>query len=1011
MDSEDFDYVVAPNGPDKSSTSNAKVDKLVNVQLEKATEAEWLLIEKPLSPAQQLVMKALKDMTRNKDVIGNTDSTTSTVQDHDKEHEKHICGDTVYHQIREQVAAFGLCSPTVIKKEKETDKKLTQGKPKKNLKKKGITVEQGRIQNKLRLVKQSLDSALDSFSWDHLIFQIGFRSPYYEICMVTFMYCCQFYLRLSANQEGKCYDLIRGIHRALSFISGFKTVSATCTNDLVWNLDMLKAKYTYSNRTCCIKYPKAFYTTQYDYVFEATSVQPHDSQLKFAKCVWDEFEPSTGIIHALIMFMADVGVGKTSTCIRYCGELLYEHRENNPKSTIKILFVCSSDTVRVQAANLGYNENIPVGLVHVRRDTDEAVIIPNFKFAAKKQKRIDPRKFKNMNDQQKEYAKLQEKKQHEMEYRKNSEMLHLLVADLYAARKLLDKGDHQYILVVDEPTIGADQENNEVTRNVAQLLSHPNLPPSVILMSATLPPVEQIPNIVEYYKSKYPNNKVHTIYSNESIIGCEYVDPNGTTILPHCGCQTIEELQQIVSRIQQQAFASRCYTAPIAFHIRDRLLEHGVTEIVDLEQFFSDTSKITQSHVQNQVLQMFQQVIATNDDDMVAKICQPLVLDINNSIVNTEIEVSAAPEPEDDSDSDSDSDKILWDAPKESVDKAPDAIKRTVNFDLLATSDSYIFTGGLLVATNSPIEMAKRISTPLFACHDLNYRRIMAKYHADKSMAFDNQERATGRILNPDLRSQKEQSMKEENVAKIRFPEYLRINTRQHLNHFAPHMKGKYPKSWFAKHALLPSFPDDFAVPGWVMLCLWAGIGIYAPTNPLLDRRYMEHIVLLAVDGLLPIIVADDSISFGINFPFSGIAPCKDLIEAHSDAVMRQLLGRAGRSGLAYCATVYTDEYTAGRIHNYFHSGQQGVTEEAKNIVQAFDEAVKQRQESAQEQKDKKLTVFKTCDDDIVCVGSGGKKPVLPTKETPKDEWKMVEKKKSPPKKSNVYVPPKGRRK
>ena len=67
---------------------------------------------------------------------------------------------------------------------------------------------------------------------------------------------------------------------------------------------------------------------------------------------------------------------------------------------------------------------------------------------------------------------------------KNDDNRILIVADFDATIELLNK-NQDYILFVDEPTVGADQPNHPVTKAVAKIIAL--APKTTILCSATLP--------------------------------------------------------------------------------------------------------------------------------------------------------------------------------------------------------------------------------------------------------------------------------------------------------------------------------------------------------------------------------------------------------------------------------------------------------------------------------------------------------------------------------------------
>jgi hypothetical protein len=104
------------------------------------------------------------------------------------------------------------------------------------------------------------------------------------------------------------------------------------------------------------------------------------------------------------------------------------------------------------------------------------------------------------------------------------------------------------------------------------------------------------------------------------------------------------------------------------------------------------------------------------------------------------------------------------------------------------------------------------------------------------------------------------------------------------------------------------------SVPDNILLLLFCGVGIYSPYNQFLCPIYNSAILEYASNGRLAYIVADNSISFGTNYPVSRIMIEKNFSDTYSIYTMFQLLGRAGRVGKSSTATAYVSNELASNI-------------------------------------------------------------------------------------------------
>lgn len=98
----------------------------------------------------------------------------------------------------------------------------------------------------------------------------------------------------------------------------------------------------------------------------------------------------------------------------------------------------------------------------------------------------------------------------------------------------------------DEPTIAMDCETHELHSYMKKNWEE-NLIPNVILSSATLPKLQELPNTIRGFNAKFPGAQVHNIVSHDCKKTIPIINKNGYVVLPHFlshDYQTIESIAE-----------------------------------------------------------------------------------------------------------------------------------------------------------------------------------------------------------------------------------------------------------------------------------------------------------------------------------------------------------------------------------------------------------------------------------------------------------------------------------
>ena len=724
--------------------------------------------------------------------------------------------------------------------------------------------------------------------------KIGFISDVMEIRLITFIHVANYYLKKEVEM-GVLYELIIGIEKVILNIQDYDNISNVLLYDLKCIINRLKNHCKFRFDRMISKYPKLILSTDHDSIFPLLSIKPYPSQVAVIETIKNNEE-------ILLFYKAVIGCGKTTTVIPLAKLVELQRiaeisklKKGEKAQLTQLLFVCCVEAVRYQVGRLMYNSQVPFGIATM---TDKGLkMSDNHLYCKKPENRV------------------------------------VIISDLQAAVELL-KVNKNYILFLDEPTVGADQKNDPVTMEIAKLiLLAPN---KTILSSATLPKESELVEIIDYFKSIHTNAKIETIYSRESFIGCELsrIDTN-EIITPHNDCNSAKELKLIIEKMRETTFIDRLYTGPILYKLCERMRECGyVDNLVDLEKHFSNITNLSQSNIQKLTVDLLVNLANTDNDELIAKICKPLSHD-NNKIAEKE--------------EDKQDDNIMW----EDEEQVDDTEATIINdFANLFTSNAYKFMGPTLVTVKDPINFAKSIKDSLLKnCKPA--KTIICNY-LDEIEKYNKELQKLDKIKNEDSLSQQLQEFDKMIKPSLKFPVECIINSPAHINIHSlidvNAQTGINIDKNLIRSTCVDHYPLDLNISDWMYQLLFAGIGIYMPGNNI-AKQYTDFVLKLASEGKLAFLISNYDISYGANYPFSHVIITDDGANEHSINTIFQLLGRAGRVGVSWKAFGYVQKDTWSRILEYIKGNNNDASVEAENIRETFKkliESIKEKERLAE---------------------------------------------------------------
>jgi hypothetical protein len=620
--------------------------------------------------------------------------------------------------------------------------------------------------------------------------------------------------------------------------------------------------------------PKLIYDTIYDETIPDTVMKPHTSQIEFITIVKQNL-----LNGFLLLYKTLPGLGKTSMILAICTLI------KKSSSKLKIIFCCSDilESVRVQVLRTMFNCNVKFGIATAMPNSD------NFKITNSNNCASDTERELIVADYKSTYLIL---KQYENEY--NEKIKNISSYTKVEQKKILEE-KHNYLLFFDEPTVLTDQVKNKSTLEfLSRILYY--MPCHTVLSSATLPLLEELADITNYYNNKYPNGYVREIISNKTLVGCFIKDFSSNIIVPHANCKNTDDLRLLLEKIKNFPLLGKFYTLPFLMNLNEFLKEYDFN--IDLENI----ETFEHESVLENILLLLNRVLELNQEDF-DKFKQIIVKDISEDSID-----------------------------KEKLDDKFNEVDHTK----ILTIHAYKYIGCCLIATDNPLNYAQKYFYSIVdrfkevkKIKNINkeYEKfITAKKKYDQEIEniqkkYTSQEKIDERI-----------EILDKNKPSFKFPKNIEVNTFEHINAFASYVK-KFDESLVKINIFHEKINIlNFNIDDNLKFLLYMGVGLYSKH---LDSDYTDKVLEMLSQGEIAFIIADESFSYGANYKISNVIINDDIGDSHSTNTILQLIGRTSRIGKSWAGKVYLDTNTKKKILDLFLNPNFN-SNEGNNIVNAF---------------------------------------------------------------------------
>ena len=646
-------------------------------------------------------------------------------------------------------------------------------------------------------------------------------------------------------------------------------------SDARFVLDKLKAKTKFTVSKCLRKHPHLLSSSQFKSRHAMKFLQPYSTQTDLFKSI---SKPGP----RLVLLRSPPDTGKTSMAPSL-PELFPDQRQ---------VFCCLARRVNLEVANVLYNMGIPFAWCHNKQITCSWLC------------GLRGASTSNSLAQMEEKLRFGIEKALETQggmgnsrvRKRNAQVIRpprMFVTDVASCAWLTSQLDpKETILMIDEPTMGADQGNGEALppQSLTGLMTQAMLaaPYKTIWSSATLPPGNTIPTLINKFKEKHGvgDEAVDELVSMQLNVGVLLVRPNGQVALPHAMCAMASAgpsastaLDDFVARLKQEPLLLKAYTAQAIVSMQDRLMDDDVKPLVDkagmsvpdIDDQFSDLSKLSHSSLRQYAILLLEKLAATKDNALIKLACTPSA------------DASRAAYPE-------------FSAPE------------------LLLKNAHKFPGMTLTVSADPktqiSETAEKLIKEMPSLKKMGKEMEAAEAALQKRL--DGIRKEAEKVKGGEDRVEEIIAAKlrdaglQDSSASVKIPEHCVVNSRAHMRKYAGAETAEEFDGSFIRN---PPAPSEFKAVArlpvdemWSALLL-SGVAAHMPhdqtLNPAGDTSYTNYVAEKMEDGRLAVCGVTKDFTYGANVPCTSVLVDKDFLTKHSANTLRQFIGRVARTGLA----------------------------------------------------------------------------------------------------------------
>lgn len=463
----------------------------------------------------------------------------------------------------------------------------------------------------------------------------------------------------------------------------------------------------------------------------------------------------------------------------------------------------------------------------------------------------------------------------------------------------------------DEPTITMDYTDHDLHKVIHTNWTG-NLIPNLVLSSATLPKMHEIPEPIQYFTEHFPNAQIHNIVSHDCKKTIPIINNNGYVVMPHYLSADYDEVLQIAEHAMQNLTLLRYFD-----------LEEASTFI-----HFCESSKYLKSAA------YVSRNFGTLDDIHMKSIKMHYLKTLTNILPGTwgAVYINFKMNRKK---------RII---PNDTIDIKGNKIKKTATVDrsipeddktsalYITTKDAFTLTDGptIFLATdvqkiakfciqhaNIPTSVMKDIMDKIEFNNNINDKITALEHEMETELAklANKEETNTGGQMKSNKDKKSNSKMLSDKMGKTKDKHILHLRDQMEMcrsmiknaslnDVFIPNKlahKQKWAEGMITNTAFTSDIDEDTIVSimllkdvedSWKLLLL-LGIGVFTTHESI---AYTEIMKKLAENQKLYVIIADSDYIYGTNYQFCHGYLSKDLILTQEKII--QAMGRIGRNNI-----------------------------------------------------------------------------------------------------------------
>ena len=419
----------------------------------------------------------------------------------------------------------------------------------------------------------------------------------------------------------------------------------------------------------------------------------------------------------------------------------------------------------------------------------------------------------------------------------------IIISDLMSAYNLMVEYPNRFIPYFDEAFAGADQD---ITIKILKIL-----PKISILVSATLPEINEVPSFIDNFINRYrdeiknPDNVFDVVTSNKQHLSCTFVGPDGNVYLPHY-CVKLDKLSEYIDIILNDPIKMRAYSPEVVYNMVKGTpgFEELLPEELKFKNRIPNYGNIKHEELRFYAIDILRYIAETNNEVMFDILCK-------------------------------------------------NKTRKFFNIDIskIFTSNSPNYRDGTTLHVSSYNNFGRYCNSllePLYLGNDINMAKVITSYEAMLKLKEDKIESMKRGITKENKeRIEYEIENLTQQPVRVRWPQKYIPNTFEH-SEIHGYTFDNNPSSGLNINVTKFANVDEMFAKG-----LMSGIGLYNPD----EMNTAEKSLFMEYKDNLNFIISTPSIIYGTNMNISIV----DIGEEYSSYSTRnslfQLVGRAGRKG------------------------------------------------------------------------------------------------------------------